>query len=374
MAQKLSPYLNLALYDSSDNDENFILWRVYLAGSQSTSNFMKIDTKAKQIDDKLTVINSTSLVIPIYASKQNDTLYAATSTHITEYKDGLNISLSLDQDIIGTTGIAINELGTRYLKKFTGVDDDGNNVYVDISKDDLIKNKEYVFRYNETENIWVLVSLIDVEDFYANGVEDNIPIYSANHRVVDSGVSIDMLKHFKGYYETVDDLKTAILKGNKGDYSIVESETAIYIWTTVDEVTGWFNINAILDKKYLQLSGGKMTGNIDMGEKFISNLGPKASTFTFGTIYPSKLIDIPANMFLEKIVMDFTEAFTSNVTLSIGIDDDKEKFVTVDENTPQEIAINEVHINKEIDTATTLYVYANGTPSKGSVTIKAIMR
>lgn len=291
MPLNYSPYMNMALANSSDGDVKFLTWRVAIDGSQGTSNFMIIDKKFEDTDTEMAKLKNVSSLVYLAATKANDNQFNATSTNIEEYKENMVIILSLNNPVLGQTALKVNDLAAVYIKKF-----DMSQNLVDLQKDDLRASRNYLLRY-DTSGYWVVVSQIRATDFFTAGVSNNI-LKVENNLITDSGQSIDKVAHNRGEYANEAAL-LLVTDGSDGDYAIVLDTATMYVWANDkwNSTVASYYSKTESDDRYLQLSGGSITGTLNGTDaSFTGNLSVDGTSTLTGKVTTGNGMDVTSDL------------------------------------------------------------------------------
>lgn len=291
MPLNYSPYMNMALANSSDGDVKFLTWRVAIDGSQGTSNFMIIDKKFEDTDTEMAKLKNVSSLVYLAATKSNDNQFDATSTNIEEYKDNMVIILSLDNPVLGQTALKVNNLAAVYIKKF-----DMSQNLVDLQKDDLRASRNYLLRY-DSSGYWVVVSQIRATDFFTAGVNNNI-LKVDNNLITDSGYSIDKVAHNRGDYADEAAL-LLVTDGKDGDYAIVLDTATMYVWANDkwNSTVGNYYSKVEADARYLQLTGGTLTGALNGTDaSFTGNATVDGTSTLTGKVTTGDGLDVTSDL------------------------------------------------------------------------------
>ena len=179
-----TPNLALVLYNSTtDQAEYFSNFRATIAGVSTSSNFYKIDTAYGTQASQISSLQNTRGAIYVPATYVSANYYESNSvTEITSYLTNMTIILKLDVASAGTVTLNINSLGTKSITKING-----SGSIVNISAGELMVGKNYLFRYDGTQWIWVSSNSID--QLYAAGTSGNFLRVSSANTVEDSGSS-----------------------------------------------------------------------------------------------------------------------------------------------------------------------------------------
>lgn len=311
MPLNYSPYMNMALANSSDGDVKFLTWRVAIDGSQGTSNFMIIDKKFEDTDTEMAKLKNVSSLVYLAATKANDNQFNATSTNIEEYKENMVIILSLNNPVLGQTALKVNDLAAVYIKKF-----DMDQNLVDLQKDDLRASRNYLLRY-DTSGYWVVVSQIRATDFFTAGVSNNI-LKVENNLITDSGQSIDKVAHNRGDYADEAAL-LLVTDGSDGDYAIVLDTATMYVWANDkwNSTVASYYSKVEADERYLQLSGGTMTGALNgTDSSFTGNLSVDGTSTLTGKVTTGDGMDVTSDLSVGGAA-DITTNATVGGTLEV---------------------------------------------------------
>jgi hypothetical protein len=179
-----TPNLSLVLYNSTtDQAEYFSNFRATIAGVSTSSNFYKIDTAYGNQASQIASLEDTRGAIYVPATYVSANYYEANSiTEITAYTTNMAIILRLDTASAGTVTLNINSLGTKTVSKINS-----SGSVVNIAAGELMVGKNYLFRYDGTQWIWVNPNSID--QLYAAGTSGNFLRVSSSNTVEDSGSS-----------------------------------------------------------------------------------------------------------------------------------------------------------------------------------------
>jgi hypothetical protein len=153
-----TPYIGLTLYDSSgDQAVTFSTFRAVWGGTASTSNFYKIDTSLSGLNTRITTLENASGAVTVQALYISANFYQATGvTGITAYNTDALIILSVDTTSNGTVTLDINSLGTKSVMKV-----DSTGVAINLTGSDLVKGRNYLFKYDGTRWLWVSANSAD---------------------------------------------------------------------------------------------------------------------------------------------------------------------------------------------------------------------
>jgi hypothetical protein len=194
--------LGLATYNATtDGSALFSDFRAAIAGTGATSNMNKIDTWAGQVNGSLITLSTNKPVYSASAVYVSANYYEATNASISAYSTNMIITLRFDTTTSGTVTLNINALGTKSLVK---VDESGN--LINFTNNELKKNKEYSFRYNGFQ--WIWISGTSIDQISSNATLNNLLMTSGCGLVVDSGVQTSASKILGGSIKIDNTLRT----------------------------------------------------------------------------------------------------------------------------------------------------------------------
>lgn len=188
-----TPNLNLVTYNSTtDGSATFLGFRTDLAGV-ANSNFTKLDTFAGGVNASLVTLSSNKSVAFVAGLYTTPNYYTATVSDFTAYTINQIISFVPDTTINGTVVLNINSIGTKTMYKKDSV---GNKI--NFESKELLKGKEYLFRYDGTD--WVWISSNSVDQIYAGigGEEGNLITVSSGSTLKNSGSNISSFTTLSG--------------------------------------------------------------------------------------------------------------------------------------------------------------------------------
>jgi hypothetical protein len=147
-----TPNLSLATYNTTTDaaSTSFLDWRTAVDGITG-SNMTKIDDYVGTNNANITALQASKGVNYVAAAYASAYSYTTTSTGITSYVTNTIMSITLDVTNVGSVGLIINALATKYLLKINNATGVADNV----EAGDLKAGKEYLFRYNGTGWIWI---------------------------------------------------------------------------------------------------------------------------------------------------------------------------------------------------------------------------
>jgi hypothetical protein len=212
-----TPTLSLTLYDGSapDNTTTFLAFRAVQSGTALTSNMYRIDSAVAADRLRLTSLESLRGAILVSATFISANYYEATVSEITALNTNMTIILKLDIASAGTVTLNISGLGTKAVSKI-----DSTGAVVNIASDELMVGKNYLFRYDGTQ--WIWVSANSADQIHITGtVGHNVRIASDN-TLEDAGVMTTLPENiaFTG------DITPAQIISNQNDYTPTGLSTA----------------------------------------------------------------------------------------------------------------------------------------------------
>lgn len=172
----------LIVYNATtDAGEPFLNFRNDIAGDVS-SNMIDIDADMKDIQDQVDLLAVSSGGIPVNGIYSTPGNYTATVAAITAYVTGMIILLKLDTTAAeSSTTLNINSLGTKTLKKVYAA-----GTQINVSANNLIKNRQYYFQYDGT--YWVWISGTSGDQISISGTTNNLVKIGSG--LIDSGVAV----------------------------------------------------------------------------------------------------------------------------------------------------------------------------------------
>lgn len=115
------------------------------------------------------------------------------------------------------------------------------------------------------------------------------------------------------------------------------------------------------DTNFIKIGNGSNSWN-DL--KYVNKLDFKF-VFNHLTSNNSKIMTIPKGRTLKNIVIEFNEAFDSDVNIGICNNNGSIYLVNSSDTTPQEISINDIKLNLVNDTDLDIYFSITGNATKG---------
>lgn len=227
-----TPNYNLTTYSSSDTDVRFLDFRVAIAGSQTTSNFYKIDTALKQHTDAIASLEASPSAFTVNAVYSTDNLYTASVTNYPGYKTNQLIALSLDRNNVGTVTININGSTTKSVMKYNT-----SGLLVNAADNDFVKNNPVLCIYDGTQ--FIMLGSSSATNIRIDGAANHVVMISGQNTLVTSGRGIGIANGFA----TLDASGKLVQTAKNSDYAT----TAGIANTVLDGsiVTDSFNSAAI---------------------------------------------------------------------------------------------------------------------------------
>ena len=227
-----TPNYNLTTYSSSDTDVKFLDFRVAIAGSQTTSNFYKIDTALKQHTDAIASLEASPSAFTVNAVYSTDNFYTASVTNYPGYKTNQLIALSLDRNNVGTVTININGSTTKSVMKYNT-----SGLLVNAADNDFVKNNPVLCIYDGTQ--FIMLGSSSATNIRIDGAANHVVMISGQNTLVTSGRGIGIANGFA----TLDASGKLVQTAKNSDYAT----TAGIANTVLDGsiVTDSFNSSAV---------------------------------------------------------------------------------------------------------------------------------
>lgn len=227
-----TPNYNLTTYSSSDTDVRFLDFRVAIAGSQTTSNFYKIDTALKQHTDAIASLEDSPSAFTVNAVYSTDNFYTASVTNYPGYKTNQLIALSLDRNNVGTVTININGSTTKSVMKYNT-----SGLLVNAADNDFVKNNPVLCIYDGTQ--FIMLGSSSATNIRIDGAANHVVMISGQNTLVTSGRGIGIANGFA----TLDASGKLVQTAKNSDYAT----TAGIANTVLDGsiVTDSFNSSAV---------------------------------------------------------------------------------------------------------------------------------
>lgn len=227
-----TPNYNLTTYSSSDTDVRFLDFRVAIAGSQTTSNFYKIDTALKQHTDAIASLEASPSAFTVNAVYSTDNFYTASVTNYPGYKTNQLIALSLDRNNVGTVTININGSTTKSVMKYNT-----SGLLVNAADNDFVKNNPVLCIYDGIQ--FIMLGSSSATNIRIDGAANHVVMISGQNTLVTSGRGIGIANGFA----TLDASGKLVQTAKNSDYAT----TAGIANTVLDGsiVTDSFNSSAV---------------------------------------------------------------------------------------------------------------------------------
>lgn len=184
-----TPNYNLTTYSSSDTDVRFLDFRVAIAGSQTTSNFYKIDTALKQHADAIASLEASQSAFTVNAVYSTDNFYTASVTNYPGYETNQLIALSLDRNNVGTVTININSSTTKSVMKYNT-----SGLLVNAADNDFVKNNPVLCIYDGTR--FIMLGSSSATNIRIDGAANQVVMISGQNTLVTSGRGIGIANGF----------------------------------------------------------------------------------------------------------------------------------------------------------------------------------
>lgn len=184
-----TPNYNLTTYSSSDTDVRFLDFRVAIAGSQTTSNFYKIDTALKQHTDAIASLEASPSAFTVNAVYSTDNFYTASVANYPGYKTNQLIALSLDRNNVGTVTININSSTTKSVMKYNT-----SGLLVNAADNDFVKNNPVLCIYDGTQ--FIMLGSSSATNIRIDGAANHVVMISGQNTLVTSGRGIGIANGF----------------------------------------------------------------------------------------------------------------------------------------------------------------------------------
>lgn len=227
-----TPNYSFSVYSSTDTDVRFLDFRVATAGSQSTSNFYKIDTALKQHTDAIASLEASPSAFTVNAVYSTDNFYTASVTNYPGYKTNQLIALSLDRNNVGTVTININGSTTKSVMKYNT-----SGLLVNAADNDFVKNNPVLCIYDGTQ--FIMLGSSSATNIRIDGAANHVVMISGQNTLVTSGRGIGIANGFA----TLDASGKLVQTAKNSDYAT----TAGIANTVLDGsiVTDSFNSSAV---------------------------------------------------------------------------------------------------------------------------------
>jgi len=169
----------------ADGSSLFVDYRTDVSGSPAASNLQILDTWAGETTGSIVSLQSRNLLVHVPAVRVSGNYFLASPiTEVSAYLEDMFIDLVIDTAITGSATLQINALGIKNLKK---IDEVGNAI--GLQTGDLRPQKEYIFRYDGTQFIFVGAPVADQINVRGTG-GNYLSINPSGSTIMDSGVPI----------------------------------------------------------------------------------------------------------------------------------------------------------------------------------------
>lgn len=227
-----TPNYNLTTYSSSDTDVRFLDFRVAIAGSQTTSNFYKIDTALKQHADAIASLEASPSAFTVNAVYSTDNFYTASVTNYPGYETNQLIALSLDRNNVGTVTININSSTTKSVMKYNT-----SGLLVNAADNDFVKNNPVLCIYDGTQ--FIMLGSSSATNIRIDGAANHVVMISGQNTLVTSGRGIGIANGFA----TLDASGKLVQTAKNSDYATTAGTANTVLDGSI--VTDSFNSAAI---------------------------------------------------------------------------------------------------------------------------------
>lgn len=227
-----TPNYNLTTYSSSDTDVRFLDFRVAIAGSQTTSNFYKIDTALKQHADAIASLEASPSAFTVNAVYSTDNFYTASVTNYPGYETNQLIALSLDRNNVGTVAININSSTTKSVMKYNT-----SGLLVNAADNDFVKNNPVLCIYDGTR--FIMLGSSSATNIRIDGTANQVVMISGQNTLVTSGRGIGIANGFA----TLDTDGKLVQSAKNSDYATTAGTANTVLDGSI--TTGSFNSAAV---------------------------------------------------------------------------------------------------------------------------------
>lgn len=203
-----TPNYNLTTYSSSDTDVRFLDFRVAVAGSQTTSNFYKIDTALKEHADAIASLEASPSAFSVNAVYSTDNFYTASVTNYPGYETNQLIALSLDRNNVGTVTININSTTTKSVMKYNT-----SGLLVNTADNDFVKNNPVLCIYDGTQ--FIMLGSSSATNIRIDGSANQVVMISGQNTLVTTGRGIGIANGFA----TLDASGKLVQSAKNSDYA-----------------------------------------------------------------------------------------------------------------------------------------------------------
>ena len=227
-----TPNYNLTTYSSSDTDVRFLDFRVAVAGSQTTSNFYKIDTALKEHADAIASLEASPSAFSVNAVYSTDNFYTASVTNYPGYETNQLIALSLDRNNVGTVTININSTTTKSVMKYNT-----SGLLVNTADNDFVKNNPVLCIYDGTR--FIMLGSSSATNIRIDGSANQVVMISGQNTLVTTGRGIGIANGFA----TLDASRKLVQSAKNSDYATTAGTANTVLDGSI--TTGSFNSAAV---------------------------------------------------------------------------------------------------------------------------------
>lgn len=227
-----TPNYNLTTYSSADTDVRFLDYRVAVAGSQTTSNFYKIDTALKQHADAIASLEASPSAFSVNAVYSTDNFYTASVANYPGYETNQLIALSLDRNNVGTVTININGSTTKSVMKYNT-----SGLLVNTADNDFVKNNPVLCIYDGTQ--FVMLGSSSATNIRIDGSANQVVMISGQNTLVTTGRGIGIANGFA----TLDASGKLVQSAKNSDYATTAGTANTVLDGSI--TTGSFNSAAV---------------------------------------------------------------------------------------------------------------------------------
>lgn len=227
-----TPNYNLTTYSSSDTDVRFLDFRVAVAGSQTTSNFYKIDTALKEHADAIASLEASPSAFSVNAVYSTDNFYTASVTNYPGYETNQLIALSLDRNNVGTVTININSTTTKSVMKYNT-----SGLLVNTADNDFVKNNPVLCIYDGTQ--FIMLGSSSATNIRIDGSANQVVMISGQNTLVTTGRGIGIANGFA----TLDASGKLVQSAKNSDYATTAGTANTVLDGSI--TTGSFNSAAV---------------------------------------------------------------------------------------------------------------------------------
>jgi hypothetical protein len=294
-----TPTLGLTLNDfASGSTTKFVDWRASINGC-STSNMVIIDTFASNISASIVALQSLNSVSAVSGSSVGGGNFGASVASITAYNTNMVIDLKLDTTTSGTTTLNINSLGAKSLQKISSA-----GSAVNLLAGDLVKNRNYLFKYNGS--VWEWIGATSEDQISVAGNPNEIVVLSSASGLTSSGTLLTSLAPASASYVVL-----SLNPGLSNEY-LLSAGTGISISTSTSASTVTVNSTVPLDAAYVV---GQM--NPTLTNELLLTGGSNIS-ITTNTSASTITVDFVPSASGSNVVMALNPSLTNQWLLTAG--------------------------------------------------------